>query len=71
MKNRLSTIIMVLLAIQLFGGTIDANRALTLGEKFVEANFEMPVRLEWAYTAYTENGRPAFYAFNGIPGPNG
>ena len=67
MKNRLSTIIMVLLAIQLFGGTIDANRALTLGEKFVEANFEMPVRLEWAYTAYTENGRPAFYAFNGIP----
>jgi hypothetical protein len=53
---------------QMFGSTVELQRAKALGAKFVEVNFLKNTPLEWAYTAVTEGGRPAFYAFNGTSG---
>lgn len=60
--------ILLLAASQLFGGQVDVPQAKTLADKFVSANFNHNAPLTWVYTAVTENGRPAFHAFNGASG---
>ena len=69
MKKQTTILIVAwLLAVMpLFGGTVELQRAKDLGELFAKANFSKPVQLEWTYTAVTENGRPAFFAFNARP----
>lgn len=54
-------------SVNMVGGTVGMQRAKALGLRFVEANFTQPVQLEWVYTAVTESGQSAFYAFNGTP----
>ena len=61
-------VIFLMTSVSAFAGTVDAQRAMTLGSKFVEANFKYNTTLEWVYTAFTENGRPSFHAFNAESG---
>ena len=71
MKNsKFNGILAVLLmaTTQMFGGTVEMQRAQVLAARFVEANFLEVKPLEWVYTAVTESGRPAFHAFNGTSG---
>ena len=65
MKRVFSLLALVLLvATNLQSAPVDANRAKTLGVKFVKANTEMKsATAELTYTAYADNGQAAFYVF--------
>lgn len=68
-KHKILIIIALLFAsVKMFSGTVEMQQAKSLAMKFVEANFTHPVQMEWACTAVTESGRPAYYVFNGVSG---
>ena len=62
----------MLLAVLFFGALqaspVDVDRAKALGVKFMNANTEVKaVAADWVYTAYADNGAPAFYVFSMRP----
>jgi hypothetical protein len=67
MKKLLTLTVAVLLGIgTMFANPVDVNTAKSLGQKFVQANFEKTMRaeLQLYYTVTSENGEPCVYVFN-------
>ena len=69
-KFRFYTVMVALLLVSFsaFAGSVDSQRAKSLGEKFVEANFKYNTQLEWVYTTFTNQGRPSCHVFNAASG---
>ncbi|MBO6058020.1 MAG: C10 family peptidase [Bacteroidales bacterium] len=67
MKKLLTLVIAVVLGMSaLFANPVDVNTAKSLGQKFVQANFEKTMRagLDLYYTVTSDNGQPCVYVFN-------
>ena len=67
MKKCLLLFAMALSVNVLMANPVDVNEAKALGQKFVDANFEMAHRgiaLTSAYTAFTDRGNACYYVFN-------
>ena len=67
MKKILLIIIALLAFNNLTANPVDVNKAQTLGQKFVNAHFEMQNRgndLALAYTAFVDRNEACFYVFN-------
>ena len=67
MKKLLTLVIAVILGFgTMFANPVDVNTAKSLGQKFVQANFEKTMRadLELYYTVTSDNGQPCVYVFN-------
>lgn len=65
-KLLLLTVAVVLGMGAMFANPVDVNAAKSLGQKFVQANFEKTMRadLELYYTVTSDNGEPCVYVFN-------
>ena len=67
MKKLLSLVIAVVLGIgTIVANPVDVTTAKSLGQKFVQANFEKTTRadLQLYYTVTSDNGEPCVYVFN-------
>ena len=67
MKKLLTLMVAVILGISaMFANPVDVNTAKSLGQMFVQANFEKATRadLELYYTVTSDNGEPCVYVFN-------
>jgi hypothetical protein len=67
MKKVLSLLVAVVLGMgALFANPVDVNTAKSLGQKFVQAKFEMKsaADLQLYYTVTSDNGEPCAYVFN-------
>ena len=67
MKKVLSLVVAIILGMgALLANPVDVNTAKSLGQMFVQANFEKTMRadLELYYTVTSENGEPCVYVFN-------
>lgn len=66
MKRSLLLVAILLVFNSLFANPVDVNRAKTLAEKFVKANFEMGqnANLELEYIVASDSNEPCFYIFN-------
>ena len=67
MKKLLTLVIAVVFGFgTMFANPVDVNTAKSLGQKFVQANFEKTMRadLELYYTVTSDNGEPCVYVFN-------
>ena len=67
MKKLLSLVIAVILGIgAMYANPVDVTTAKSLGQMFVQANFEKTMRadLQLYYTVTSDNGEPCVYVFN-------
>lgn len=66
MKKSFLLVVILLAFNSIFAESIDVNKAMEFGHKFVKANFEQKENneLELVYTMKTESGEPCFYVFN-------
>ena len=67
MKKLLTLVVAVILGMgSLFANPVDVNTAKSLGQMFVQANFEKTMRadLQLYYTVTSDNGEPCVYVFN-------
>lgn len=67
MKKLLSLVVAVVIGIgTTLANPVDVNTAMSLGQKFVQANFEKTTRanLELYYTVTSDNGAPCAFVFN-------
>ena len=67
MKKLLTLVIAVILGIgTMFANPVDVNTAKSLGQMFVQANFEQTrgADLQLYYTVTSDNGQPCAYVFN-------
>lgn len=67
MRKLLSMVVLILMMSNLFAAPISVEVAKSLGQKFVQANFDLDRQssdMNLVYTVNADNGEPALYVFN-------